>query len=104
MRHLSGLLEAGLVLNLGLIPATIRAQETAFLGKPIARWVEELASPDARVRRSAAFALGKSNGLAVHTVSRLVRALQDPDGGVREAAAFSLGEIGPAAWQTAYPA
>jgi HEAT repeat protein len=99
MRHIT----AGLVF-LVLIPASIRAQETAFLGKPMARWVEELASPDARVRRSAAFALGKSSGLAIYAVPKLVRVLKDSDSGVREAAAFALGEIGPAAWQPAYAA
>src|SRR5439155_22935303 len=87
-----------------LLPQPSQAQNAAFLGKPLTRWAEELANPDARVRRSAAFALGKSGGLAVYTVPKLVRALQDPDAGVREAAAFSLGEIGPAAWQPAYPA
>src|SRR5262249_22746252 len=97
------LLRAGLALSCVIIPAMTRAQETAFLGKPTARWVEELASPDARVRRSAAFALGKGSGLAVYTVPKLVRALKDPDAGVREAAASSLGESGPAAWQPAYP-
>src|SRR5437868_11516704 len=96
-------LRAGLLLSVVVIPPTSWAQDTAFLGKPMARWVEELASPDARIRRGAAFALGKSSGLAVYTVPKLVRALKDPVAGVREAAAFSLGEIGPAAWQPAYP-
>jgi HEAT repeat protein len=91
-------------LSFVVIPATIWAQETSFLGKPMARWVEELASPDARVRRSAAFALGKAGGLAVYTVPKLVHALKDPDSRVREAAAFSLGDIGLAAWQPSYPA
>jgi HEAT repeat protein len=87
-----------------VIAGSIPAQDTGFLGKPMTRWAEELTSSDARVRRSAAFALGKTGALAIYTVPRLVRALKDPDAGVRQAAAFALGEIGPAAWQSAYPA
>ena len=87
-----------------VIAGSMRAQDDVFLGKPMARWAEELTSCDARVRRSAAFALGKTGALAIYTAPRLVRALKDPDAGVRQAAAFALGEIGPAAWQSAYPA
>lgn len=104
MRRRGHLIAACLALALAVIPPASRAQEVGFLSKPLGRWADDLVSPNPRVRRSAAFALGKSSGLAIYTVPKLVRALKDPNSGVREAAAFALGEIGSAAWQPAYPA
>src|SRR5262249_48852373 len=99
MRRREGLTSACLLL--ALIPTVLHAQDGGFLGKPMGQWADDLVNANPRIRRSAAFALGKAGGLAVYTVPKLVRALKDADGGVREAAAFALGEIGPAAWQPA---
>jgi HEAT repeat protein len=68
-----------------------------FLGKPREQWQTELASRDATLRRSAAFALGKLGAQAAPAVRDLRRALNDPDPTVADAAAYALGEIGPQA-------
>ena len=65
-----------------------------FLNKAPDAWAKDLQSGDARVRRTAAFALGKCGGDAASHVGALIRALDDRDEGVREAAAFAIGEIG----------
>jgi HEAT repeat protein len=94
-----------LVAALGLltIPAGLPGQQPNFLGKSLNQWLDELSSRDARVRRGAAFALGKSGGEAVSAVPKLVRTLRDPVPAVREAAAYALGEIGPTASDQTVP-
>src|SRR6516164_2331190 len=79
-----------LALMAGVCPAT----DQGFLGKPLNRWIAELGSKDSRVRRNAAYALGKSGAQAVAAVPRLIKKLKDPEAAVREAVAQALGEIG----------
>jgi HEAT repeat protein len=101
LRHLWLVMAA---LGVGAPPLRAQPRETAFLGKPLTRWTEEVSSADAVVRRSAAFALGKAGAPAIPAVPKLVRTLKDPDAGVREAAAYALGEIGPSGWEETLPA
>src|SRR5262245_37039090 len=68
--------------------------EPGFLGKPAARWVEELGDAKPEVRRGAAFALGKAGQPSA--VPALRKRLADDDAGVRDAAAYALGEIAAA--------
>jgi hypothetical protein len=93
-----------LVLSVASATTPLVAQQSSFLGKPAARWVEELNSRDPRVRRGAAFALGKAGGEALSAVPRLVRVLKDSAAPVREAAAYALGEIGSSSWKETFPA
>src|SRR5262249_8682030 len=69
--------------------------EPEFLKVPASKWVRDLGSADAAVRRSAAFALGKMGLPAAGAGPQLLTALADLKPAVREAAAFALGEIGP---------
>jgi HEAT repeat protein len=65
-----------------------------FLGKSADKWLSDLNSGEPRVRRNAAFALGKLGSGAETGIGPLARLVQmDPSPAVREAAAFSLGEI-----------
>src|SRR5262249_41992304 len=90
-------------LSLLLVSADLPAQQSGFLGKSLNQWLEDLSSRDARERRAAAFALGKTGGAAVAAVPRLVHTLRDPVPAVREAAAYALGEIGPTSWDQTLP-
>ncbi|MCC6421363.1 MAG: HEAT repeat domain-containing protein [Gemmataceae bacterium] len=76
----------------GLVLSPAAAQD--FLGKPMAKWLEDL-NPSKSVgeRRSAAFALGKIGKQATPALGALGQSLKDTDPGVREAAAFAIGEI-----------
>jgi HEAT repeat protein len=60
-------------------------------------WRAQLDSPQAELRRSAAFSLGRIGKDAVQTVPKLVELVGNDkeDAAVREAAAYALGEIGP---------
>jgi HEAT repeat protein len=85
------------VVCLVLGAGAVHAQST-FLGKDRGDWQKELDSGDAKVRRGAAFALGKLGRNAALSSPILAGRLQkDPDASVREAAAFALGEIGSVA-------
>src|ERR1700693_3208304 len=64
-----------------------------FLDRPLTLWVADLADGQPRVRRGAAFVLGKVG--SPQAQAPLLEALKDPDASVREASAFALGEIGP---------
>jgi HEAT repeat protein len=67
-----------------------------YLGKSAAQWQAELASKDLKVKRGAAFALGKLGAQALGSVPALTTCLQnDKDAGVRETAAYALGQILP---------
>jgi HEAT repeat protein len=69
-----------------------------FLGKSVTDWQKELNHTDAKVRRSAAFALGRMGGDAGAAVPDLVRRLrEDKDAGVRDMAASAVGDIAKAA-------
>jgi HEAT repeat protein len=78
-------------------------QEPSFLGKPLSKWMEELGSQDARIRRSAAFALGKIGFASVQAVPKLTKLLKDKNAGVREAAASALGDVGLTGWEGTLP-
>jgi HEAT repeat protein len=71
------------------------AQSPKFLGKSLSKWIDQLEkSSSPRLRRSAAFALGRMGddaSLAVPDLARRVR--NDKDAGVRDMAASALGEI-----------
>jgi HEAT repeat protein len=58
---------------------------------------EELAHPDARVRRGALDVLEMSGSLALPALPALTRALHDPDRFVRWSAVRTVGKLGPAA-------
>jgi HEAT repeat protein len=71
----------------GLGPAAAPAKPANFLDKSLDDWVAELDHKDARVRRSAAFALGKMRVQAEAAVTELVAGLnRDADPAVRKAA------------------
>ena len=80
--------------------------EEAFLNRPLSVWIKDLKDPISKVRRGAAFALGKSGSATV--LSAVVQVLGDGEAGVREAAAYALGELaadghGTAVWIKAGP-
>src|SRR5437763_13721147 len=81
-----------LLLLTGLASAA-RAQAPEFLGRSLPQWVADLKDEQPRVRRSAAFVLGKVG--SPRAQAALLDALKDRDASVREAAAFALGEIRP---------
>lgn len=87
----------GLLVLLGAGAAPVQAQ--TYLGKPRAQWLDDLQSKDAKVRRGAAFALGKMGSATA--VPALQRALKDEDPTVAEAAACALGDIGAPAQDAA---
>jgi HEAT repeat protein len=66
-------------------------------GKPVSHWVEALRSPDARLRKQAAFKLGNVGLADPSALPSLVGALQDRDAGVRREAILALLKCGPAA-------
>jgi HEAT repeat protein len=71
-----------------------RAQGGKFLGRSLLAWMEDLRKPDARVRRSAAFALGRLGDDAYIAAGELARrAVDDRDAGVREMSASAVGDI-----------
>jgi HEAT repeat protein len=83
-----------LLVGLGLCAAPAAAPAQEFLGKPMGKWQADLSSPNAKVRRGGAFALGKIGTDAGTAVTPLVKVLKaDPDPKVQEAAAYALGEI-----------
>jgi HEAT repeat protein len=66
-------------------------------GKPVRHWVEALQSPDARLRREAAFKLGNVGAADPTALPALVGALKDRDATVRREAVLALLKLGPAA-------
>jgi HEAT repeat protein len=87
------LLSAGLA---GLVVLALAGpgRGQSFLGKPLDVWRNDLKSPQAKVRRSGAFAVGKMGATALSAVGDLVWLLEhDPDATVRDMAACSLGDI-----------
>jgi HEAT repeat protein len=107
------LILSGMTFVLGLsLPSALFGQTASFLGEPMTKWQVDLQSPQAKVRRSAAFALGKI-GVEARPAWRnlLLRLREDKDVGVREATARAIGEIvrdlqggGPLMWAEAKPA
>jgi len=93
-RHLAACCLCLLAFGTLAAPAAAQGARLDFLGKPADKWLGDLNAAEPRVRRNAAFALGKMGGGAELAVAPLTRLLQmDPSAGVREAAAFALGEI-----------
>src|SRR5690349_1774025 len=79
---------------LGLSASATYAQSPSFLGKPLDRWRSELNDPKPKVRRSAAFALGRMGFSARGAVPDLLRRLQtDTEASVRDMAVSALGDI-----------
>jgi HEAT repeat protein len=76
--------------------AMVQGQQNLFLGKNAAAWESDLLDgKEPRIRRNAAFALGKLGNQAAGAIASLKKRLGDDSAAeVREAAAFALGEIG----------
>ena len=86
------LLVAALAFAVLAAPPAARADD--FLGKPLKKWRTDLDAPDAKVRRGAAFALGKFPDDASVVVPLLLKRIKDDnDAGVRDAAATALGDL-----------
>jgi HEAT repeat protein len=66
-----------------------------LLHEAVPNLAEELAHPDARVRRSALDVLEMSGSLALPALPALTRALRDPDRFVRWSAVRTVGKLGP---------
>ncbi len=84
-------------LGLALLGGCGKAKPTMAGGRPVAHWMEELRSPDARARKKAAHKLGNAGVVDPSVVPALVEALKDADAGVRAEAVLALLKIGPAA-------
>jgi HEAT repeat protein len=77
-----------------LRPVAAPAQETDFLGKTPDAWAQQLDAGEPKLRRSAAFALGRIGGFAEpHLPKLLTLAQSDQAPAVREMAAMALGDI-----------
>ncbi|HEY7425577.1 MAG TPA: HEAT repeat domain-containing protein [Gemmataceae bacterium] len=88
---------APVVCLLGLGVLVAQAVRADFLDKSAADWQKELSDPDAKVRRSAAFALGRLGVDARSAVPALVQRLrEDSEARVRDMAASALGDIAKA--------
>jgi HEAT repeat protein len=72
-------------------------------GKPVSHWVAALHSPDARVRKEAAFKLGNVGPADESVLPALMDALKDPDAAVRHEVIVALVKYGDGA-QAAVPA
>jgi HEAT repeat protein len=66
-------------------------------GQPVAHWVEQLKSPDAKQRKHAVIALGHVGAADSQVVPALIGAIKDKDAGVRDEAVLALLRIGPPA-------
>jgi HEAT repeat protein len=88
--------QASLLAVACLVGLGVPAARADFLGKSAADWQKELNDADAKVRRSAAFALGRLGLDGRSAVPDLVRRLRpdnEHEGGVRAMAASALGDI-----------
>lgn len=87
---------AACLIGLTITTAT-HARNADFLDKSADKWQRELNDSDAKVRRSAAFALGRI-GAAVRSAAPDLarRLLKDDDAGVRDMAASAIGDIAKA--------
>lgn len=82
----------------------LRHHSRADLANAVPALVEALKSPQAGIRRNAAFALGELGPEGVPAIAALTEALaHDTDIDVRRDAAFALGEIGPDALPALMP-
>lgn len=85
------LLAVGCLAALNL--SAVQARTLVFLGKSLNDWRTALQSPDASIRRSAAFALGRMGADAGDAVPDLVAKLRDEDARVRDMAASAIGDV-----------
>ena len=92
MRALAG------ALLLALLGGCTEPPPTLTGGRPAGHWVEQLrASPDAKVRKEAAFKLGNVGPADPSALPALTAALKDRDAAVRGEAILALVKFGAAA-------
>jgi HEAT repeat protein len=80
-----------------LVSGCGRSAPTHAGGKPVSHWVEALRSPDAKLRKEAAFKLGNVGAADLAAFPALVGALKDRDAAVRREAILAMLKFGPAA-------
>ena len=66
-------------------------------GKPVSHWVQQLQSPDARLRKKAVFKLGNVGPADPTALPTLIEALKDKDAGVCREAILAVLKCGPSA-------
>lgn len=75
-----------------------KAEPTLAGGKPVSHWVDELrTSPDAKVRKEAAFKLGNVGPTDPTALPALLEGLKDRDAVVRRESIQAIVKFGPAA-------
>jgi HEAT repeat protein len=77
-----------------LLSGCSKAQPTRAGGKPVSYWIEALKSPDAKLRKTAAFKLGNVGPTDPAVCPALVEALKDADARVRCEAILALVKFG----------
>ena len=80
-----------------LLGGCSKAEPTLAGGKPVGHWVQALQSPDARLRKQAAFKLGNVGPADPTALPALIGALKDRDAGVRREAILAVLKCGPTA-------
>lgn len=80
-----------------LVGGCSKAEPTLAGGKPVSHWVQALQSPDARLRKQAAFKLGNVGPADPAALPALIGALKDRDSVVRREAIMAVLKCGPAA-------
>ena len=89
---------------LAFLSGCSKPQPTLSGGRPVSHWVEMLrTSPDAKVRKEAAFKLGNVGPTDPAVLPALLGAVKDGDAVVRCEVVLALVKLGPAA-QEAVPA
>jgi HEAT repeat protein len=91
----------GLVGMLTALAGCGGATPTMAGGKPVAHWVEQMRSPDARARKRAVEKLGNVGPADPAALPAVLAALKDVDAAVRGAAVLALMKFGPEARQAA---
>ena len=80
-----------------LLGGCSKAEPTLAGGKPVSHWVQALQSPDARLRKQAAYKLGNVGPADPTALPALIGALKDRDAWVRREAILAVLKCGPAA-------
>jgi len=88
---------AGCMLLYGEREDGLPDSDSAFEGRPVQAWLDDLSSQDRATVQEAMGVLGTMGPANEDAVPELAKALQDPDPMVRAGAARALGRIGPAA-------
>jgi HEAT repeat protein len=86
-----------LVTTLVFIAGCDGATPVIAKGKPVAHWLNELKSPQAKARKQAAFCLGLVGTKDAAAIPALIRALKDDAADVRRTVVLALLNIGPPA-------